>query len=166
MESLISVLNLPLIRSWLWQSDFSNFLKNIILAHSRYVQVFAVSCEIFLCSTRTLKLWSTGSVLVVLWLSCSTPCGILAPKLGIRSAPPALQGGFLTTGPRRKSLVQHFWIWKSCSSWFLFLKRFIYFLAMVGLFCCMGTTFSCSAWAAACSGYSCCGAQPRGSWAR
>ena len=138
----------------------------MILAHSRYTQVFAVSCEIFLCSTWTLELWSMGSVLGVLRLSCSTPCVILVPKPGIQSASPALQGGALATGPQGKSRVQHFWIWRSCPRWFLFLKTFICFLAVVGLFCCTGTTLYCSAWAAACGGFSCCGAQPRGSWAQ
>ena len=32
-------------------------------------------------------------------LSCSMPCGILVPQLGIEATVPALQGEFLTTGP-------------------------------------------------------------------
>ena len=31
-------------------------------------------------------------------------CGILAPQLGIKPAPPALEGKVLTTGPAGKSL--------------------------------------------------------------
>ena len=32
-------------------------------------------------------------------------CGILAPQLGIKPAPPALEGKVLTTGPAGKSLT-------------------------------------------------------------
>ena len=113
----------------------------MILAHSRYTQVFAVSCEIFLCSTWTLELWSMGSVLAVPWLSCSTPCGILVPKPGIQSAPPALQGGALATGPQGKSRVQHFWIWRSCPRWFLFLKKLTVFWLWWVFFAAQGLLF-------------------------
>ena len=37
-------------------------------------------------------------------LSCSVACGILVPQPGIKPSSPALKGGFLTTGPPRKSL--------------------------------------------------------------
>ena len=37
--------------------------------------------------------------LVAYALSCSAACGILVPWLGIKPTSPALQGGFLTTGP-------------------------------------------------------------------
>ena len=36
-------------------------------------------------------------------LSCPAACGILAPQPGIQSASPALEDGFLTTGPPGKS---------------------------------------------------------------
>ena len=36
-------------------------------------------------------------------LSCLTACGILVPQPGIQPACPALEGGFLTTGPPGKS---------------------------------------------------------------
>ena len=39
----------------------------------------------------------------VLGLSCPMACGILVPPSGIESVSPALQGGFLTTGPPGKS---------------------------------------------------------------
>ena len=44
-----------------------------------------------------------GSVVVALWLSCSSACGILVHLPGIEPWSPALQGGFLTTGPPGKS---------------------------------------------------------------
>ena len=51
------------------------------------------------------------SVNVTRGLSCSMVCGILVPRPEIEPASPALQGGFLATGPPGKSLI-------SCSnSW-------------------------------------------------
>ena len=44
-----------------------------------------------------------GSVLVARELSCPVACGILVPPPGIEPAAPALEGGFLTTGPPGKS---------------------------------------------------------------
>ena len=37
------------------------------------------------------------------WLSCPTACGVLVSQPGIEPTSPALQGGFLTTGPPQKS---------------------------------------------------------------
>ena len=51
-----------------------------------------------------------GSVVVTLRLSCSTACGTLVPLPGVEPASPALQGGFLTTGPPVKSQVQGSWL--------------------------------------------------------
>ena len=49
-------------------------------------------------------LWSTGSVLVVLGLSCSTACRIfLNPR--IKPVSPALAGGFFTTGHQGSPIV-------------------------------------------------------------
>ena len=47
----------------------------------------------------------TGSVSVLLRLSCSAACGILLPHPGIEPMSPALQGRFLTTGPQEKSFL-------------------------------------------------------------
>ena len=44
-----------------------------------------------------------GSVVVVRGLSCPMACGILVPRPGIKPVSPALQEGFLTTGPPGKS---------------------------------------------------------------
>ena len=41
-------------------------------------------------------------------LSSSLACGILLPRLGIKPETPALQGGFLTTGPTREARVTEF----------------------------------------------------------
>ena len=38
-------------------------------------------------------------------LSCPAACGILVPRPGIEPVSPALEGGFLTTGPPGKSHV-------------------------------------------------------------
>ena len=45
---------------------------------------------------------------VALRLSCFVPCRILVPQPGLEPMSPALQGGFLTTGPPGKSLRQTF----------------------------------------------------------
>ena len=44
-----------------------------------------------------------GSVVVACVLSCPAACGILVPQPGIKPASPALEGGYLTTGPPGKS---------------------------------------------------------------
>ena len=43
------------------------------------------------------------SLVVALRFNCSKACGILAPGPGIEPVSPALEGGFLTVGPPRKS---------------------------------------------------------------
>ena len=55
------------------------------------------------CSTQDLSLWHESSV--TLWLTCQ----ILAPWPGIKHRSPALQGGFLTTGPPGRSPNQYSW---------------------------------------------------------
>ena len=51
-----------------------------------------------------------GSVVVArgLGLSCPTACGILVPSPEVEPVSPALEGGFLTTGPPGKSPVDTF----------------------------------------------------------
>ena len=44
-----------------------------------------------------------GLSLMVRWLSCPTAWGILVPQSQIKPVSPALEGGFLTTGPPGKS---------------------------------------------------------------
>ena len=60
------------------------------------------------CSIWDLSLQPSGfflvegprfSVVVVRGLSCPMACGILVPQPGIEPMPPALEGGFLVTGP-------------------------------------------------------------------
>ena len=45
-----------------------------------------------------------ASLVVALGLSCPSDVGILAPLPGMEPLPPALEGGFLTTGPPGKPL--------------------------------------------------------------
>ena len=62
------------------------------------------------CSSPNSSVWCLGLVVVTHRLSRSAARGILVPQPGIEPAsPPALQGGFLTTGPPRKSSVLPFW---------------------------------------------------------
>ena len=56
-----------------------------------------------LCILRDLSLQHTNSLVMARVLSCSVACGILVPQPGIEPMSPALQGGFLTTGPLGKS---------------------------------------------------------------
>ena len=49
-----------------------------------------------------------SSVVVAYGLRCPATCGILVPQPGIKSASPALEGRFFTTGPPGKSLVSYF----------------------------------------------------------
>ena len=52
---------------------------------------------------RGLPLWLTDS-LAVLGLRGPAGCGVLVPGSGIEPQSPALEGGFLTTGPPGRSL--------------------------------------------------------------
>ena len=60
-------------------------------------------CLFLYLTSLGLTLQHTGSVVAVCGLSCSTAYGILVPWPGIEPSSPALQGGFLTTGPPGKS---------------------------------------------------------------
>ena len=72
--------------------------------------VFIVVCGSFVAACRLLSscgvqaqyLRQTGSLVAVLGLSCPAACGILVPRQGIEPMSPALEGGFLTTGPPGK----------------------------------------------------------------
>ena len=46
----------------------------------------------------------TSSVVAAYQFSCPSVCGISVSQSGIKPTSPALKGGFLTTGPPRKSL--------------------------------------------------------------
>ena len=56
------------------------------------------------CFMQYLSLWHSASLVTVHGLNCSEPHGILVPGPGIEPMSPALQGGFLTTGPPGRSL--------------------------------------------------------------
>ena len=76
---------------------FFNTLKKLFI----YLATSGLSC-----GTRDLLLWRVGFSLVVAYgLSCPATCGILVPRPWIKPASPALEGGFLTTGPPGKSQV-------------------------------------------------------------
>ena len=59
---------------------------------------------------QDLTLWLTDSLVAMLRLSCSAAGGIYVPRPGIDPVSPALQAGFLTTGPLRKP--QECWSFK------------------------------------------------------
>ena len=53
--------------------------------------------------TTAPRLLSLDAEVVALGLSCPMVCGVLVPRPGIEPVSPALEGGFLTTGPPRKA---------------------------------------------------------------
>ena len=58
------------------------------------------------CGLSSCGMWAlecAGSVVAACRLSCPVACGILVPRPGIKPMSPALEGGFLTTGPPGKS---------------------------------------------------------------
>ena len=58
------------------------------------------------CGTRNLSLPCAGfSLVAARGLSCPAARGILVPQPGMEPTSPALEGGFLTTGPREKPLL-------------------------------------------------------------
>ena len=59
-------------------------------------------CGLSRCDSQALE--CTGSVVAAHRLSCPTACEILLPQPGIEPMSPALEGGFLTTGPTGNSL--------------------------------------------------------------
>ena len=98
------------------------FLKEAYLSSSYFLflvfiylfiwpsRVLVASCEIFLCSTQLSRCGKQASIFVARWLSWSEASRTLTPRPGIESASPALQGGFLTTGPPGKSPPISSWI--------------------------------------------------------
>ena len=64
------------------------------------------SMDYIVWGTQPLSLRHASSVVVARGLSCAAACGILVPQPGIKPTSPALEGGFFTTGPPRRSL-QH-----------------------------------------------------------
>ena len=81
-----------------------NEISLAVLGLSWGMQDLCCIMGVFCCGAQTLVgargLQRTqASVIVALSLSCSAACGILVPWPGIKSTSPALQGGFLTTGP-------------------------------------------------------------------
>ena len=58
------------------------------------------------CGTWTLA--GTGSAVLTHGLSCLVACEMLVPRPGIKLLSPALDGGFLTTGPPEKVPVFFF----------------------------------------------------------
>ena len=73
---------------------FSNKFKDFLAASG-------FSCgrwDLLCCGVKAPEL--AGSAVVVNGFSCSQACGIFVPQTSIKSASPALEGGFLTTGPQ------------------------------------------------------------------
>ena len=78
------------------------------------------SCGLLPCFLWALSLLCTDSPVVLLcWLNCSEPYGILVPWPGIEPMSPALKCEIFTTGPSGKSLLSH------CQVYILVMKHFL-----------------------------------------
>ena len=63
------------------------------------------------------SLWHSGfSLAEAHGLHCPTACGILVPQAGVKSASPALEGWFLTTGPPGMSPSEFFKVTQKVNS--------------------------------------------------
>ena len=88
--------------------------SSLRLAGFSLVVVWALECAgsvvaahgLSSCGARAVE--CADSVAVVCRFSCPAACGILVPWSEIQPAFPALEGGFLTTGPPGKSLWAFF----------------------------------------------------------
>ena len=60
-------------------------------------------CGLSSCGTWAPEHAGAGSLVVARGRSCPVACVILVPQPGIEPTSPALEGGFLTTGPPGKS---------------------------------------------------------------
>ena len=63
------------------------------------------------------------SLAVVPGLSCPKACGILVSRLGIELASPAMQDGFLTTGPPGKS--HRFCFYIARTHYFIYTNKYV-----------------------------------------
>ena len=100
---------------WLTQSSRRVFCLFVCLIcpHQGLVAargIFVALCRIFHCGALILQLWCKGSIVVACRLSCPVTRGILVPTPRTKPVSPELQGGFLTTGPRGKSLGSFFFV--------------------------------------------------------
>ena len=68
---------------------------------------FFFSCGLFLKSLLNLLQYC---FCFMFWFFGQEACGILAPRPGIESTLPALEGDVITTGPPRKSQCHFFWL--------------------------------------------------------
>ena len=82
---------------------FIYFWLSRVLVAARRIFVAAHGSSLR-CVGFSLVVARAGSVVAACELSCSAACGILVPLPGIEPMPPALEGGFLTTGPPQKDV--------------------------------------------------------------
>ena len=68
-----------------------------------YINLFKKIFYFYVVDWIESQLQHTGSVVAELRLTCPEASGILVPQPGMEPVYPALEGGFLTTGPPGKS---------------------------------------------------------------
>lgn len=88
----------------------------------------AVACGVFHCSTQTLSLWRTGSVVVAHQRSCSVVRGILVPRRGIERMSPALRGEFPVIGSPGETLNFSTSLYKRKINWVTVMSSGLYML--------------------------------------
>ena len=74
-------------------------MGSFVVAHGLFIVAYRLLSN---CGVQAPE--CTGSIVVVRGLSCPTTWGILVPQPEIEPMSPALEGGFLTTGPPGKSV--------------------------------------------------------------
>ena len=92
------------------------------------------------CSTRTLFFRCAGSVVVAGELSCPAAHGFLVLWPGVEPASPALEGGFITTGPPGLPLVS---LWAHCSFSYITLPFFVWSSSSAKMLMLVTSHFSC-----------------------
>ena len=66
------------------------------------LRLLLLQCMGLSVAEHRLSLYSMGAIAVVCRFSCPTACGILISRPRIEPVSPAMEGGFLTTGPTGK----------------------------------------------------------------
>ena len=71
-----------------------------------------LSLNLGLFKIKKKKCWLHWVFMAASRLSCPEACGILVPRPGMEPKSPALEGGFLITGPPEKYHINTFKLWK------------------------------------------------------
>ena len=113
------------VSTWMTRRNFKvhmfNTASTLSIPTSQLVAAPCSKCQIhsfffFFNIYLFIYCWLCQVLVVARRLSCPAACGILVPRPGIEPTSPALEGGFLTTGPHQGSPCQIY-------SWLLYLTH-------------------------------------------